>query len=357
MKLLLNNIVKSPEREKLEELYKTNKELAGIVFRNQPKSASTTEVVIIDWEDGAITMRAQNGFLCISRTNKAYYKRTINSEIVLRNNKIWLKMPKSVKPANWSIIFNDEFKKFLMDKFLWMRFVSENSVLHSLPFNSIVHHKLYSYTDCIKFMFKCSLPTAKMLVEQSIHYTEWRRWLLTNTLTNIDNFNIDFFHHNHREIFLDAVKMADILRKKINCAWSVNRLKQEHDTWSKEMTEIVAAASNRPLRVAPEFRKVTEVYPDAVLIEDTKSLALEGQSQRHCVASYSNNVDSGRCAIFHVKGYTLELGVNGGNYIIRQFKGLKNAEAPQALRDEVAKALSAIELPAETNDMLENLPF
>lgn len=352
MKFILNNIIKNPERERLEEIYKTDRELAGIVARNNPMSAYSSEVVIIDWEDGAITLRTQNSFFCVSRTNKAYFKRKVTAELVIRSNKIWYKFGNSVKPAHWSFIAHiTDFKNFLLNKFSWMRFIAENSELHYLPFNSVIRHKLYSHSDCIKYIYKCNLPISKLLVENHINSKEWKYFLLTKTLINIENLNAEFLQSNNNQLFADAIKMADILRKKINCGWSISRLKQEHDTWSKEITEIVASASNRPLRIAPEFRKILEVYPDAKLIEDTKSLAFEGQNQKHCVASYSNNIDSGRCAIFHVKGYTMELAISGGRYVIRQFKGLRNVEAPRELKDEVIKALSVIQ-PTQEEDYI-----
>jgi len=93
-------------------------------------------------------------------------------------------------------------------------------------------------------------------------------------------------------------------------------------------------------------------------------LVREGQRMKHCVANYSNNVDSGSCAIYHINGYTLELRLedNKGSEIwqekhkqkismsfdigdrifkIQQFKGYKNVNAPEALFNEVVDKIIA----------------
>ena len=158
--------------------------------------------------------------------------------------------------------------------------------------------------------------------------------LLKYTTNLNETSNVEFINSSSF-LFQDTLNMAVILNRKVNCAWSVKRLQHEHDTWAKEITNIVMEESNRDLKIKKEYIKFAEQNPDFKLINTTKELALEGLTQSHCVATYSNAVDNGNCAIFHINGYTAEIKLVNNELRIGQFSGYKNQHAPQKLITEL----------------------
>jgi len=150
----------------------------------------------------------------------------------------------------------------------------------------------------------------------------------------------------------DTVNLGFKLNRKVNAAWSVKRLKLEHDNWAKEYTEIVMELSNRPLNIHPAFIELSKVI-DGTLLKTTKDLAVEGAQQKHCVASYSSTIDSGRTAIFHINGFTAEVIKNGTQFELKQFNGFANKRAPDEIRNKVAGFLVSF---SENNKHIFSLP-
>jgi hypothetical protein len=138
--------------------------------------------------------------------------------------------------------------------------------------------------------------------------------------------------------------MAKTLDKRVNCSWSTKRLKDEHDKWSKEITDIVFTENDRKLTLAQIYLDFAESSGFKIL-QTTKEMNLEGRRQSHCVATYVKKADGGNCAIYSISDYTLELTKSWiNNYTkqvlqITQFKGYKNCEAPQELYDMVKSEL------------------
>jgi hypothetical protein len=109
------------------------------------------------------------------------------------------------------------------------------------------------------------------------------------------------------------------------------------------------------------------------LLRTNKDMLMEGMFQKHCVGTYINKVDNGDAAIFHVKGYTLQLGVEEKREAVRevpqvslfgdgqvvmpqtrhittmkvvnkQFRGKYNESAPSELVQEVQEMLDMFSL-------------
>lgn len=88
---------------------------------------------------------------------------------------------------------------------------------------------------------------------------------------------------------------------------------------------------NTPLKIHRKFNKLS-LGSDYKIIEDTYSLFLEGEIQNHCVYSYRNKIDSGKCVIYTTdyenKKYTIEITKNNRNFVLEQIKGKYNSDAP-----------------------------
>jgi hypothetical protein len=108
---------------------------------------------------------------------------------------------------------------------------------------------------------------------------------------------------------MDTCKMAKTLGRKVNCKWGLTRLKEEHDKWAREITRIILDCEKEfELNIRPEYKAFAD-FSGFRLLRTNKDMLEEGMSQNHCVGTYIDRVDRGECAIFHVDGYTLQVGI------------------------------------------------
>lgn len=109
---------------------------------------------------------------------------------------------------------------------------------------------------------------------------------------------------------------------------SVKRIIKEHDLLAKE---IAIRETKTPLVVHHRFLKLNTPFK---LINTMALLILEGKIQRHCVASYYNDVNNGKCAIFtdifKEKRYTIEIIFSEDKYLLSQCRGRFNSNPPEA---------------------------
>lgn len=133
----------------------------------------------------------------------------------------------------------------------------------------------------------------------------------------------------------DTIRMASDLRRRINLGWSPTRWKQEHDRLSRLATLKRLAGAN----VVYDLSAFDLVMPGGIsgyLIRTSRRLGMEGLRQRHCVASYHDQVNSGHCAIAAVfaagQRWTVQLYLTGNAeqpLRIGQIKGRYNALPPR----------------------------
>lgn len=338
--------------DKVLELVKTDRFKARVLLKNDPSKYTYSEIIVFE-DKNQITVIDQTKKLNISINNKLYYTIQHKQVYLYKNNKFWYLCTgrnSMIRPltisnfpfisTSYTLIDNNQPKeagtalKVFMEKFSWIRFLFENSAIFSfVPFNSIIKYKLYNYNDLLKYLYKSNLPTAKFMLANNVDAKKYKS--LLKYTTNLNETTNELFLSSSSILFFDTINMATILNRKVNCTWSVKRLQQEHDIWAKEITNIVMEESNRDLKIKEEYIKFAEQNPDFKLINTTKELALEGLTQRHCVATYSNAVDNGSCAIFHINGYTAEIKLVDNKLKIGQFSGYKNEQAPQNLITEL----------------------
>ena len=338
--------------DKVLELVKTDRFKVRVLIKNDPSKYTYTEIILFE-DKNQMTVIDQTKKLNISINNKLYYTIQHKQVYLYKNNKFWYlctgrnSIIRPLTISNFPFIStsytvdNNQPKleagtalKVFMEKFSWIRFLLENSVVFSfVSFNTIIKYKLYNYNDLLKYLYKSNLPTAKFMLLNGIDAKKYKGLLKYTTNLN-ETSNVEFINSSSF-LFQDTLNMAVILNRKVNCAWSVKRLQHEHDTWAKEITNIVMEESNRDLKIKKEYIKFAEQNPDFKLINTTKELALEGLTQSHCVATYSNAVDKGNCAIFHINGYTAEIKLVNNELRIGQFSGYKNQHVPQKLMTEL----------------------
>ena len=245
-----------------------------------------------------------------------------------------------------------------------------------LTFDTVKRNKLYQLKRLVRFKYGISLRTFNNIGAGSFHEglaLQLMKRLKLNApyLTKTDCLRQEWFKQE-ADIFTDTLRFARALGKVINCNWSDARLKLEHDKWYKEIADILYKGDLTPLTIEDIYIDFAE-FSGFELIKTTDELYGEGLLQKHCVATYIPQVNSGECAIYHVNGNTLELRKDWSNkseLIVNQFRGWKNQNAPAALRCAVDAAVAefnennakkAVEVPelkyGWRETVAERLPF
>ena len=375
---------KNPSISKLYETYEKNPKLARVVYMTNKGNINDytyTRMVLFEYGPKNFEVCIFRVSVGMSKTNKIYRSQKLLSRITCKDNKSWHISNRSVHHLTWgevSSYISTELTNRGLDtkiheeslvyqafraRFEWID-VIRVSGFDALSFNTIIAKKLTSLNAIYRHIYKVPAKVGKEIERsrlfQGVNIT--KKWcLIKDLLHNPMNIRVEMLDS---EYFEDTCKMADMLGKKVNTSWSLRRLKEEHDAWALEITNyLFEGQEERPLKIRSEYKSFAELSGYELLLTN-KDLVREGQRMKHCVANYSNNVDSGSCAIYHINGYTLELRLedNKGSDIwqekhkqkismsfdigdrilkIQQFKGYKNVNAPEALFNEVVDKIIA----------------
>lgn len=352
-KTLMDN--ESPKVQALFRYYEKDRYLARVMYTNNPSGHENYKVMLFTKKNGHFSIVFFRRKFGISVTNKIYSheKRLLT---ITYNGKFWLmtnNRRKNITQATLNNIVSSiphfgvgesTIAEIILDKlqerFTWLRFMREHEVLQGVAFNTIIRGKIYSLKKALKHEYKVTLPVAKLLnkYKKSVFFiSKFKDYL--KYIDNVESLKEEWFNNNaFSHIFHDSLRLAKILDKKVNCSWTTRRLKEEHDNWSKTLTDIIFIDGDRPMRIHNIFTKFQK-FSGYEMLETTKEMAYEGKRQNHCVSSYVDKVENGNCAIFRIKDFTLEViwGYSNGEKMITigQLRGYSNVDAPKYLEDEV----------------------
>lgn len=368
---------KNESLDKLIEVYKQDKRKAKILFKNNTNGGySKTKICLFEYPN--------NDFRIVSLTRTHGF--SINGNIYSREKNNWAVIYKhktksfylsnqnnSIRQLSLNLLIGyinsshtEKVVKYFFNRFGWLRNVSESEYGKTLSFSTIVRHKLYNEKEILKYVFKCPYPVAKMLAtEVKTSYSPHdfvKVWIeAKKVLINIENLKQEMVMSQY---FFDTTKMASTLGKKVNCSWGLKRLKQEHDNFNKEIIDVVLEFE--PLK----YLRISKVYLDFAefakphgvkLLKTNHELIEEGKRMKHCVGTYSGNVDNGNSAIYRFMGYTLELQYHrpwnqpdtSKKLIINQYKAQMNAEPPQRYRQMLQSMVDAFNETIKDKEYLE----
>jgi len=361
---------KSSELDKLIACYKESKKNARVLYYNNPKGYYITRIVVFYREDGSFEIAHLRKTFGMSKTNILYNRQAKMSSIIYSKNRFYYRVGGKSNAVMCQMMYkhiNDfasgtglvkELKKFLHERFSFLRFIGDDGELQHKAINTFIIHKLYNLNDALRYFYKAPLPTIKKWRGSEDVFNDGdfgmhsriprnlKGWhSARERMINIENLNTEMINH---PFFHDTVGMARKLDKMINCSWSIKRFIQEHDAWAREISNILFATEPEiELKNKPVFVRFAE-YSGYTIFKTNKELLIEGNIQQHCVGGYTSSVNSGRSAIYHIEGYTLELRY-GRDYYIRiednkdnvdklrivQFRGYKNSSAPEELMNRV----------------------
>lgn len=142
----------------------------------------------------------------------------------------------------------------------------------------------------------------------------------------------------------DTIRMAKEQGRRLNLDWTAKRWKQEHDRLSRAAVLARLAGEN----VVYDVSRYDALLPPfaGYLIRSSRRLGMEGLRQRHCVASYHNQVNAGYCAIASVfvdrQRWTVSIALTGDAEAplrISQIKTRFNEEPSNDIRKRIHKML------------------
>ena len=374
--LLLEN--KSEKINHLFVAYKKNRFHARVIYMNDTSNYSHQNLYLFNKENGDFSIVMFSKTYGISVTNKIYSHEKRLFSVIYKEGKFWCvnnmnKYKRGVKALTLfqisMLLGNDKVLDILKERFTWVRFMCEHNVLTNVSFNTIVNKKLYSLKKALKHEYGTTHPVAKIIHNSaSKKNSRYNFKKMLNHLKNVEALKPDWLENEHSDLFLDSVHMAKILNKKINCSWSLRRLKEEHDNMSKDISEIIYHESDRELNIRAVFREFEE-YSNFNMIKTTKGLYLEGKKQAHCVATYVNSVEHGRCAIYTFNEFTVKIREHwksSERLMLQQCKGYKNCEPPEHLKTFIQNKINSFNVikvstdPVKVGDgvkIFEELPF
>jgi hypothetical protein len=349
---------RSEKMDWLLDVYKQDRYKARVLYHNSGNSYFIWRSVCFERTDGSFEICNFTRKFGISKTNVIYSREKKTSSLIYKNKKFYYRHGTMLKHAMYSDITNN-FKyalDFLTEKFPWLRNISENKHCHNIALSTIMTYKLFNADKVLKHIYKVPKSVIKVLTDDydgrhNIGYSQMpkKQWdRIKPYLINVENLKIDFIRNQY---FHDTIEMAIKLDKRVNCSWSLNRLKTEHDIWSKElrviMLEFEPLIDLDPAKIYKDF----EAFTGYRLLTTNHELIAEGQKNNHCVAGYVDSVRRGQCGIYQVSGYTLEVRY-GVNYysdisknkkimVFSQLRGYKNAEAPVKLNMVVKEYIDA----------------
>ena len=349
---------RSEKMDWLLDVYKQDRYKARVLYYNTGASYFIWRSVCFERTDGSFEICNFTRKFGISKTNIIYSREKKTSSLIYKNKKFYYRHGTMLKHAMYSDIPSN-FKyalDFLTEKFPWLRNVSENKHCHNIALSTIMTYKLFNADKILKHIYKVPTRVIKVLTDDydgrhNIGYSQMpkKQWdRIKPYLINIENLKIDFLRNQY---FHDTIEMAIKLDKRVNCSWSLNRLKTEHDIWSKElrviMLEFEPLIDLDPSKIYKDF----EAFTGYKLLTTNHELIAEGQKNNHCVAGYVDSVRRGQCGIYQVSGYTLEVRY-GVNYysdmsknkktmVFSQLRGYKNADAPVKLNMVVKEYINA----------------
>lgn len=354
----------SPNIEQLFEIYRKDRYHARVYYMNSIRS-DFGKVELRKFGTGKkydlVLFHRKFG---ISKTNVIYSNEKVELRIRVRKTGVWVCRGKTIRAFTLEDLhsisyFNEDFeiskiskhiKGCLIKTFPWIEYVDEGLHITSRrALNYYIGRKLFTKRKIVKDVYGFEWPISNMLHEldlgqalfsrtQMVNFQHYRSWM-----TNENKFNKELIVKNWG-LFYDTLKMAKALDKKVNLAWGINRLKEEHGKLGKELTDIVFLYDESELNNSLVYKDFAK-WSHYTLLSTVKELAIEGIEKYHCVATYKGDVNNGLCGIYSIGDYTLELrfntNANPTMVYMSQFKGWDNKRAPD---DERAKVQMTIDL-------------
>ena len=138
---------------------------------------------------------------------------------------------------------------------------------------------------------------------------------------------------------IDYVNMCMELKEKMSLRMSYNKLKSEHN----RLALLYDIRRVKQFKIPDTTLSKLQLPKEYVRITTKRGLLQEAVIQHHCVASYAEKINKGKCLIYTIiyqgKRYTIEIVFSRKKFIVRQIRGAYNSPPPDNLTKELKKLL------------------
>jgi hypothetical protein len=363
-------LIKENSNTKVKELfalYQLDKYKARVKYLNSPDGYTTDRVCIFEFGDKDFEVCVFNNKFGVSITNRIYSSQKKTNSVMFKNGKFYQVMNNptrgrrrsGVMPLTHFGLLNfirecegigfaydrtnekiTESKTFQLfaSRFPWIKTLHETPAAHALAYNTIKSKSLTGQKDLLRHIFKVPINIANIIIkevpsmytnEMNRHYIrasnrarepfeklkQWKE--ISKVLDGVQNITEEFYHHPH---FYDTCTMAHKLGRKVNCRWGIKKLEQMHDEWARDLRNILLDCEvEYMLKVRKPFYMLARDTGWKLLFTN-KEMLVEGVRQNHCVGGYIDRVERGECAIFHVEGFTLQVGIERVAVVPNKFR-------------------------------------
>lgn len=211
--------------------------------------------------------------------------------------------------------------------------------------NPDIQQRLYSLPQKIAQPFRQLLAAGQL--NEDMLSTILDAGELADDHSKLLGFAVGFLHLRSQGIPIhDVIHMAKQQSRPINLYWSATRWKKEHERLSRAEALDRLARENLQYDVS-QYEALLPPQFEGYLIRSSRRLGMEGLRQRHCVASYHNQLAAGHCAIatLFIDGqrWTVQLTATGhpdAPLRINQIKTRYNGIPSNSIRDKIHEMLA-----------------
>lgn len=213
--------------------------------------------------------------------------------------------------------------------------------------------KITNNLDVVKTYFKLmrinASPTLflKMIEVCGISKQDFLRQIYIAKDTNhLIEYHSEKQEDDKENILNDMVVQAQILEKKIDYKWSLNRLKEEHKSWTEQiMEEELKSLDDTPVPNIEKFNNCTTL--GITLLKTQKEIFQEGKIMHHCVyTNYWNSVLSGNYLVYHIDFFgeqaTLGLNIYSDKIGMNQCYSIYNKAVSEDLKEYAIKFIEKL---------------
>ena len=371
----------SSQVNQLFELYKQDRYKARVKYMNSPQGYSYRRLVIFEFGEKDFEITEFENTFGISITNRIYSsQRKINS-IIFKKGKFYrinnTNRKRGVMPMTYygllsfiresesgygyeeesAMLAKSKAYEYSVNRFPWVKTLAETEAAKALAFNTVVSKGLTGQKELLRHVYKIPINIINIIQKEvpSMYnhnnrnyiratnrprniYDKLRQWKeVSKVLDGVQNLTEEMYYHHH---FYDTCNMAHKLGRRVNCRWGIKKLKQVHDEWAKDLRNILLDCEiEYMLKVRKPYYGLAK-HTGWKLLFTNKEMLVEGVRQNHCVGGYIDRVERGECAIFHIEGFTLQVGME------------RTARVEHEKGATIIRALTTDTLPVEQIDRM-----
>lgn len=371
----------SSQVNQLFELYKQDRYKARVKYMNSPQGYSYRRLVIFEFGEKDFEITEFENTFGISITNRIYSsQRKINS-IIFKKGKFYrinnTNRKRGVMPMTYygllsfiresesgygyeeesAMLAKSKAYEYLVNRFPWVKTLAETEAAKALAFNTVVSKGLTGQKELLRHVYKIPINIINIIQKEvpSMYnhnnrnyirttnrprniYDKLRQWKeVSKVLDGVQNLTEEMYYHHH---FYDTCNMAHKLGRRVNCRWGIKKLEQVHDEWAKDLRNILLDCEiEYMLKVRKPYYGLAK-HTGWKLLFTNKEMLVEGVRQNHCVGGYIDRVERGECAIFHIEGFTLQVGME------------RTARVEHEKGATIIRALTTDTLPVEQIDRM-----